>query len=841
MAELVSQFLNHIGAYRILGASGVEPQCRDTRQFVACPTCKRAAYIVGSAVVCSGRHCDWRLGSVVDYVAKAQNQTHRQVLQVVREAYPQLTDTIGGVPWADTVDHLVHAMQQQHELHRFLIDRRGKPDTLTSEMAAAQAWLETQGVELTKLKDTLVLLTAKECRELAQRIALITDRAQEEWPHAFGAIVVPYFSDLLSISHFSVIPFHPDPCTSKHASWNVTPTRVAFSGLWECHTGTLEGVRCVNAPFKAAALTQHQMGLSSGALYLGIVNNRRLTNEASLRFKHASYLLKRENESLGQMMELKLLTAPGGLSAGYVESPDSVTPWLNFLAKRWDWLLRVQGNTETVKRDASSLALTTQERLEWKAYVEAHGYANIAEFMSSASGNVQRTYNVQGAVISETETGYKVAAGKSAPAACTNFTVELFRNVSFPDSEDIHHQGVMHFRSVDYPIFVKNNTLMKVTDFVRAMRLSYSNAEQKELMPSVFSTKLATYLSQMFSQQIAVLPRIYGTKSLGWSNDRQQFVAPQWRTTASGLAYRETCGDRTLDILNSYDFTPKEAPALRKTAPAWAGELLAILVGQTARAQRGRPAYPVVFQDTAELGAAMSRIFLEAFGQKRPVMFDHNYRGFRNIDLLGGYPCLTTGSLPGHALAKCTLPFILLSDSGRSFDIDEDLEGGIQFIASMYPAVVAWLTKTSAAEVSFCQTQLHEQDVLQDGLNILKKAVGYTWTGRLSETPVLQTVLQLLPVSKVTEIFRQCFETQRLVIQLDTSLKQFQPTLWAELTLQDETFNPGDVANMDLMTGMRLLTDFYRTAPNLPNVANAKPTQEEWALSAVEFRRANAS
>jgi hypothetical protein len=269
---------------------------------------------------------------------------------------------------------------------------------------------------------------------------------------------------------------------------------------------------------------------------------------------------------------------------------------------------------------------------------------------------------------------------------------------------------------------------------------------------------------------------------------------------------------------------------------------LAILVGQAARVQRGRIVQPVVFRDTQTTREALTDVFERAFGQKSLVMFNQNYRGFRDIDLLGGYPCLATGSLPNHVIAKGGVPFVLLADTGRIFDVEESsLDAGIQFLTAAYPKVVAWLAKTSAASVVFQQSLLYEQDMLQDGLSILEKSIGYKWSGTLSDTPILDAVLQTLPFSQLPTVFRQCFSSQRLLIQLGTELKQFQPTLWVELAKEDQTFSPGDIASMDLLTGLNLLKEFYREVPKLPEVKTAKPTPEEWVSSAVDFRRASPS
>jgi len=221
---------------------------------------------------------------VVDYVVAAKRQSVHRVIQGIREAYPTQTDTIAGTPWCETVDKLVHLFEQQQALRQFLLSRKGMPKTLSSEMAAAGSWLDNNGVSIHRMQSTMFLLTSNECRLLSHRIATLTGRAVEEWPHACGAMVIPFLSDFLSISHLSLSPLHPNPVSSKSVVWNVTPTRTSFSGLWECRTGVLNNARFVNAPIRAAALTERQADLQSGDLYVGVATTAGVPFETSLRF-----------------------------------------------------------------------------------------------------------------------------------------------------------------------------------------------------------------------------------------------------------------------------------------------------------------------------------------------------------------------------------------------------------------------------------------------------------------------------------------------------------------------------------------------------------------------------
>ena len=327
MSELVSQFLNATGTYLILGAADITPQPRDSRQFVPCPECNHAAYIAGPAIVCSGKHCCWRVGSAVDYVASAKGQSVRQVVNLVRTAYPEKTNTIGGVPWFEIVDKVVHAFEQQNALRQFLLTRSGMPEKLTQEMAVADGWLSKNGVSIHDTQSTMFLLNAEECVALAERVATLTGRTPPDWSYECGAIVTVLLSDFLTISRLLLSPLHPHPATSKALLWDVAPTRTSFSGLWECRTGVLNTARFLSNTMIAAALRESQSDLQPGVLHLGLYTSTSVLAETPLRFERAGYLLNRDKETLKSMMDLKLLVSTNGLSAGYRDAPATMVPW----------------------------------------------------------------------------------------------------------------------------------------------------------------------------------------------------------------------------------------------------------------------------------------------------------------------------------------------------------------------------------------------------------------------------------------------------------------------------------------------------------------------------------
>lgn len=810
----------------------MEVQSRGAWQQVRCADarCLCTARVLGRAIVCTGAHCGWRAGHVVDYLARSEGKGYAHLLALLHEIYPQRLETVGGLDWAAAQSQLLATLTTRRALLDFLIAHLGCAGELTPEMALTQEWLAADGINVAGTRSFL-LLSAPRLKELARLVSAITGKTIT-WDSPSGALVVPYFSDFLTVSDLLVRPLQPHPNETMWDIWPVEPTRLSFSGLWECPGGEIDLAAVLRMPLLAAT---HSSQSSNGPRpHLSVRHSPGVLDESPLRWNKLVYLLE-ENEDLRRVAELKALVAPGGLFVGHTDRPTTHKPWLEFLAQRMDQWMKAD-NQEAVRRDLESVVLSARERADWKALLTQMGLDRVAAFVADTGQFAERTHDVAGAKIFEAETGYRVALGKRPPADATNFTLSFERSVGFPTNTDLYRQGSVRFMGKDFPLLISNEALHHAGRLGKVVGFAVA-AGGKALAetPTIFNAKLVLSLNLLFDRQLALLPRIEGVQQIGWSQDRRRFDSIGWRAEEGQVVQRETCADPEVMLLRAFNFnlpgisTDVEIQPQTENVPTWAGELLALMAAQAARVQHSRPAHPIVFRDTVEQRAVLRAVFAGAFGQTSPVQLGFNQRGgFRDIDLLCGHPCLAVGAVPRGGVQSCPLPFFLLSDSGGVRDYPGDQAQAIAFIRSGFSAVVHWLLTTQAGSLSFRHTALYDQDLLLEGREILARALDYHLADDLSEAPGLDALLAQTPVPSLARFFRAHVETQRLLVNLDAAPSALRPIVTAELRKLDPTFLDGVTATMDLVVGSALIAAFYRENVALPPASRPSYTRDEW-------------
>lgn len=822
MADLLHALLEAAGTFRVLEDHGVPVCIRGRQQSVPCadPDCRAAAWVHGSAIVCTAlRHCRWRAGTAVDYLVHRQRWTVRDTLVRLHTLYPQKLARIGGQDWAEAVDPLVERIERRRQLFEFFLTRR-EPDTSTPELAQAREHLQAQGLDWQIRQLTVFLLSEDDCSTLSRLAGAVAEEGQLfAYPCRGGALVMPLLVDPLTIGAISVQPLDKKYQTQR---WDLAPTRMMFSGLWELRGGDAEQAVLSCRPFQAAA--QSIRGVERNQPWIGVVLHRESVEPARLRFVSAAYQMQ-PDESIALVAELRRLFPPDGLSV-IPAAGGPAGSWLDFLTQRMVALLQEPAGPGAVRRELERLDLSPEELVRWQQLLIERNLLALLQLVEARLETEQSEHPVRGALISETATGYVVSKDRGRRFHVSNFTLQFQRNFYFPDNDELYHEGQVLFQGRAFPLLLAGSSLRRVALLERAVQQAVAPhlTPDAGATPGIVDKVMAAPLVLHLGVKVAELPLHEGISALGWAEDRRRFYGTDWQVDEGRLSRRTTIADPEQKILRHFQFettprTPGDAPVSELGR-----ELLALLLAQAARTQRGRPVWPLFFRDTMENNLKLGRLFHRVFGQRSPVPFDLTASPRRELERLRGQPCLGLGACP---TAPQKTPLWLLTDAGRLLD-GELTDADCSAMADLFARGVGWLASGTRA-LAFRQSLLHPQDLLVEGRIILKEALGLDLHGRLSEAPVFEALLAQYSPTRLGELLRENFSSQRLVLRLSQCEKSWRDSLCAELRTIDPTFCPGNYATMDLVQGRTLLKCFYQEDVPLPPIGTAAPDDAKWA------------
>lgn len=827
MSKVLNQFLDAVGTLRVLEDHGITIKDEGEKQLVPCPdaSCGCAARVQGKALVCTSVTCDWRLGNVVDYLGQAKHWSPEDTVDRLYTRYAPLLETLDGLPWLVARPRLLDKLSAHRRLVDFLLSVRGVPPQLIPETAV---WIEAyanQDIDLRTQRHTFYVLTQAQCRNLADLVSAVCDD-DVTYDYETGATVFVFFSDFLTVSHFQVLP-HLSKSNRTCVRWNVAPSRYAFSGLWELR-GQLEHVHLVRRCIEAAQLNQRASRLGLAMNYLSLQKSTDWEYETPLRFRQLTYLLDND-EDTRHLAEAKLLG--NQLKLGYARAPDTTEDWMDFLNTRWRTALK-EGFEDRVKKELSALVITPTERRRWLERDDAP--PRLLELLKECANTKQLIFRVRDAVVIETDNGYQVDRLRKGAQPATNFTLQFDSNIYFRDSPEMLHRGAVQFNGQAFPFLLAREDLQRPAQLERSAQFAV-NAKQgvrAASTPVVLDKQLAASVVLLLNQRVAELPRMEGVRQLGWSSDRRRFQAPDWSIDGSGLTPRETCADPKSMVLRNYGFNPP--PTTLRPAPSpstQAGELLALLVAQTARVQCGRPASPLPFHDNPENANRLKALFAESFQQHAVVILSYNSRGgTRDIDQLNGYPCLTRGVLAEDYAQRIPHPTCVLAQFGRVLE-HSWRPGDLDFIRNVYPVVVQWLLQADASMLPISNTEVYAQDLLLEGVEILRKSINYEWDGEVPATPVLWSRLERYSPASLGVFLQEHFEAQRMIVNTSVCPAALRSRLQAELLSLDATYIGGAFGSLDLLSAQNALRAFYHETPKLPRIGKPTPTLAEWTAN----------
>ena len=723
MTMILDHFVKTLSCKRVLEAAGVQIETTGETRRVRClhRECRRWVVVSGDAMVCENHSCRFRAGNVLDYLAT--NRGYAPTLTWLAESFPKEVASFSEVSWEINQPALQLECETRRELFSFFAARRGPFPPLPP-------FPPFRGLDVnqTSLESVVFYLPEDEVLKLSQLVTNVSGKVRE-LVSVGPAMAVPYYSAMNELCEVQVM-------TADGASmfWQVSAAEFCYAGLLEIknlqpalHSNLLDAVdnlsrmRALDPNFSVTVVRHHPKN----------------AGKTRLTFPAKYYLTA--NESITLLT--RLAESQSDMEVGVYADGDQTRPWLDYINHRLNSRLAL-GETDKLRKDLLDLTMSQESWARWLGFIKDF-YPELYVEVTRHSGN-EKVYQVRGAEVVETRSGYVIRKKNAAPKLVTNFTVELHKTIFFKDSPDLFHEGVVRFKSEEYPVRFPHRELHSPRGIESAVLMADAHARSVagDSTPAIPDRQAAAPVTLLLGELAQTLRRVEGTLVLGWSPSRDEFVGPSWTVNCHGVHSRETVPHPNVPILNSYDFRPNK-PLAQDTEDLDASTLLSLMVAMTARYYAGRPLAPLIFRATPETQSALKTAF-GALGQRKVIMLSYNARGgYKGLESLRGYPALVTG-MTIETAEKCNDPVFLLAEVGRELGEFESPVAVTNFIRTYFPKALAWMLE-SGDDLPFFTEGEYEAMLLKEGQAILEASGCPTLKAMSTTYPHLKKKLQRTP------------------------------------------------------------------------------------------------
>jgi hypothetical protein len=209
--------------------------------------------------------------------------------------------------------------------------------------------------------------------------------------------------------------------------------------------------------------------------------------------------------------------------------------------------------THKVAHFVQSLNLEEFDKKQFIKAVESWGYTALAEELAH-DVYIFRTYRFSNATVEETECGYRAfKAAHKEYIPFTNFIVKFQKNINFPSTDDIFHEGTMIQGKTQIPFIVSAKNLLKPVEVENVIRRACKD-HGSTVYPTITDLSYQNTLINIFRANLADTISVPGVDQLGWSVTKDEFHASAWTSTALDVSKKQKLGHPNIPEFHFYNF-----------------------------------------------------------------------------------------------------------------------------------------------------------------------------------------------------------------------------------------------------------------------------------------------
>ncbi len=467
--------------------------------------------------------CSFMAGGVFDLMALVLG-SYEAAVDTAFSRYPDLADNPMAEDLTDLRYQFVLELKNARENLNLWLNLRKETDRLAVEASSVSLWLRQNRWPTKNLMDHLWILTDDD---------LI--RAGIEARNIPHTIILPSYSSPGVLGQLVLV--NPDNGDRK------TVTLQDMNGYWFGLPSFWRGTQCLSFSDQDSALKalrqideqgiQHKSVLSwikgggtddgCSIPYGSVVINSNQPDFVDLQLKRSF------------IRDMTVCTTSLIDPLGVKSFP---TPWLEFA------MAYVQQRCLKTKPDMAGLKLmfeqmrhdaTLVERI--KAWLKLNNLQPILElFTRRISGRLE--YSNDKILVHSTENGYLLQKIKGRQQTLfTNFTVNIQRNIWFPQSEELVHYGVTRLAGKEADVMITRKSLQRPRDVEGLVNSAIHGQHSQAPAALITDTTYQKYLTLCLNSQANRLPKQDGIYKLGWDEKRTQFQAAPWAAGLLGVTY----------------------------------------------------------------------------------------------------------------------------------------------------------------------------------------------------------------------------------------------------------------------------------------------------------------
>lgn len=794
-----------------------------------CPFCHSHPVLLSpKEFVCTNRGCEFRAGSLLDFIASSRNWNYGKSLDWLMERYPKL---FASMPYSEDLirDSVPGQASNKRKFFATMLSL-GFSGVKSMGDVGARVWTSGKGIDLESVMPSIFPGSMDTLFQLVEQSKIAYDgydplsKKEINFDSSSRLVFFPYYSDFHTPSLLHVF----DIATDKHVSITLNnKSNFHFFGLHSLTKPRLKKVFLSGDTLQASASISQFKRVDPGGQYLGVKSFGTGASGANIRLQKAVFVYTGV-KSVETALKCTQVCENLKLTTGRVNTSDvNGMDWgsfcrsevVRYLLKTRHVDSHVSYMVEVFRPEPATCSLIKRDLVQG-------GLSHLIPVMDDLM-RISDTFTIGGVKVKETSEGYEcvVSDKDDQTRMATNFLLNLKDNVVFPDTGDTYHYGSLEVNDSHYPVMLSATEVSSINQLLMAARGAQNRAgpvEASAKTPSILDPKLMKFVFGFLNHKITSLRRTRGCSYLGWSQDQKTFTAPAWQVTERGLETSLAIAHPRFKSLALFDYQEAAKESVKAppgNLPTELEDILNMAVAMVARSFLGNPIQAVPIKLTPVSKGVLAGLF-SGLRQVSPHVFNPNMRmvTVSTASELNGYPYYGLGC--GYNVAtKITGPAFILTDQGH-VEINTEYPASVLGKAAsvlnfLVASVAKWLVETSGSELEIESENAYELNLILEGRRIVKSIFPEaSWGLGNSESKNLEKFLRQFTPETIHRKISMDFKRQVAIWDVrDTGVAR--TALVEDFYLMEDkvALNKDNKYTMDvdLNSTLEILKQFYRT------------------------------
>jgi hypothetical protein len=683
MDKSVKAIFSAMTPIELVCSMGISVKEHNNNYITQCPCCGNSLFILPTSFVCANNSCQFKAGSVVEFIAVYDKKSIRDALGTYIEITKSKTQYALD---EESIDSIYNFIIFQRRLFDFFLrlSHSSSPDHIATVRQTGA--LQRTGISCETLKSSVYVLTKKDLAALNQ---LLTSRGLDIYvpTDTNAAIAMPYFKDHHTISDIVMVTrLSRTPTRIK-----IQPSKLSWFGLLQLHPGCREVDLTVSYADSMIFNTENAK-LHPNRICLHYIYNSTSVDKGWLPDK-ATFLFNEEPDEYLSAMSCLGQVIPN-LTVSY--KGNQKQDYRSFAVSYCASVLEKEGLSTNAILILESAKLTAADREGIAKNLHDRKQFALARKILSMCKTQMVFFDEHNELYTSPD-GYFVQKGKTGNKSyVTNFTIQITDNIVFADSLDVFHRANVCIGGKEYVTVLRPQDIDRAQDLELAVRSKVDSTEKNTTLPTIREKSLVRVVSSYLRDQISRAPQTEGIPFLGWNGHRTRFFGPFFSFQHTESTTRPMNFHPHVDEFGCFSSQTLFDRSFCEALPLPITKIISQAVAIVVRYYLNIPTKPIVIHNN-KYGRVLVEALFEAIGQTKPLQINSNIRQ-KELPGINGYPVYTTADTK-HDVKNMPYPVFALCDGGELIDVEYSaatlVNAGQSFRHIIYQ-VVEWLMKTKA-------------------------------------------------------------------------------------------------------------------------------------------------